>query len=614
MNYLLDGRSLQPAECILQVKEADNSGAYMQAADYAETSLALLDDVLGDTDRITLQYYLVRSVVRSGAADRAANLFQKFHLAEQNDVDILALWPRILKEQALRLIGSKRKAMFYKAAEAYEGIYRRTGNYYPAVNAATLFRMSDQNDRSREMAQATFDAIDGEADSYWKSATLAEASIVSGNAAKAKEYIESAAQLRKPNAFAEVSTTLRQLKLLCRYAGMDLSVLDALKQPGVLFFAGHIISPPGMSGRFLASEEEKVATQISEFFDGNTIGFAFGSLASGADILIAEECIRRNIELHVALPFKKNDFIKFSVEPSGLNWIERFEHVFKHIEQKENFGQSSITYASDGAYLGDDSLFGYCSDLAMGQAIVRAQSLEADSQMLAIYDRKGGPGFGTNANLERWQELGLLASIISPKGDSEPKAEKASRIKEQQFPSRQPRALIFGDVTNFSKIDEELLPAFHCNFMKKLSNVLLCCGDNVLYSNSWGDAIFAVFEDPVTAARCSIEFQKEIKLIDFAGTGLPSDLSLRLSAHYGPVFQGTDYIRDEMTFFGSEVTRAARIEPITPPGEIYVTEAFASALVLQRQKEFQCDYMGKLSTAKNYGDMKLYVLRQTGLV
>ena len=32
---------------------------------------------------------------------------------------------------------------------------------------------------------------------------------------------------------------------------------------------------------------------------------------------------------------------------------------------------------------------------------------------------------------------------------------------------------------------------------------------------------------------------------------------------------------------GSHVSRTARIEPVTPPGEVYVTEAFAAALELQ---------------------------------
>ena len=30
------------------------------------------------------------------------------------------------------------------------------------------------------------------------------------------------------------------------------------------------------------------------------------------------------------------------------------------------------------------------------------------------------------------------------------------------------------------------------------------------------------------------------------------------------------------TYIGSQVSRAARIEPVTPPGQIYVTEQFAA--------------------------------------
>ena len=100
---------------------------------------------------------------------------------------------------------------------------------------------------------------------------------------------------------------------------------------------------------------------------------------------------------------------------------------------------------------------------------------------------------------------------------------------------------------------------------------------------------------------------------DFRADGIPTDLSLRLGGHFGPVFCGKDYIRKEPTYFGSHVTKAARIEPVTPPGELYVTEAMAAALALSENDTIDCDYVGPVPLAKNYGEMRMYVLRERAL-
>ena len=61
---------------------------------------------------------------------------------------------------------------------------------------------------------------------------------------------------------------------------------------------------------------------------------------------------------------------------------------------------------------------------------------------------------------------------------------------------------------------------------------------------------------------------------------------------------------------GSHVSRTARIEPVTPPGAVYVTEAFAAALVLSGPRELACDYVGHMPAAKGYGRLRMYRLRR----
>ena len=85
---------------------------------------------------------------------------------------------------------------------------------------------------------------------------------------------------------------------------------------------------------------------------------------------------------------------------------------------------------------------------------------------------------------------------------------------------------------------------------------------------------------------------------------------MRLGGHFGPVSSGVDPILKAPSFFGAHVSKAARIEPITPPGEVYVTEHFAAKLALDPKNEFECEYVGEIPMAKDYGNLRMYLLRR----
>ena len=72
----------------------------------------------------------------------------------------------------------------------------------------------------------------------------------------------------------------------------------------------------------------------------------------------------------------------------------------------------------------------------------------------------------------------------------------------------------------------------------------------------------------------------------------------------------TDPAMGATNFFGAHVSSAARIEPITPEGCVYVTEHFAAALAVEARDEFSCDNVGTDPEAKGYGDLAMYLLRQ----
>ena len=136
-------------------------------------------------------------------------------------------------------------------------------------------------------------------------------------------------------------------------------------------------------------------------------GFAYGSLASGADILWAEALLARGSELHVVLPFARQEFIDSSVAPAGEDWVERFE--------KCEAAAATVRYATDDAYLGDDVLFRYASELAMGLALLRARYLDAEIRQLAVWDGDpAGGAAGTAVDVATWRRTGRAVTVISP--------------------------------------------------------------------------------------------------------------------------------------------------------------------------------------------------------
>jgi class 3 adenylate cyclase len=171
------------------------------------------------------------------------------------------------------------------------------------------------------------------------------------------------------------------------------------------------------------------------------------------------------------------------------------------------------------------------------------------------------------------------------------------------------RAVLFADMRGFSKLADEQYVRFDETVMAAFARVLEGA-DGVASVNTWGDALAVVLDDVVAAANCALRLQEEMASLDLVSVGLPEHLALRLGAHLGPVLPSFDAVRGVPTFTGSHVSRTARIEPVTPPGAIYVTSAFAAALLLGGRDELACDYVGHMPAAKDWGRLRMYRLRR----
>jgi len=100
-----------------------------------------------------------------------------------------------------------------------------------------------------------------------------------------------------------------------------------------------------------------------------------------------------------------------------------------------------------------------------------------------------------------------------------------------------------------------------------------------------------------------------ITTINWQEKGLPADLTLRIALHAGPAYEFDDPITNTRSFSGTHVNRAARLEPVTPLGQVYGSEEFAALAATQARQDFICDYVGQVPMAKGYGTLRTYHVR-----
>lgn len=176
------------------------------------------------------------------------------------------------------------------------------------------------------------------------------------------------------------AATRRQLRLVCAAQDLDAAaVLAPLAPPSAIHYTGHRIVLGDDRG-FAQRDERRIAAEIAAGLERHAVGFGYGALASGADILFAEALLARPAELHVVLPFDREEFIAVSVAPAGEGWLGRYHAALDRAH--------SVTMATDDRYLGHDELFAFASQIAMGLAALRARYVDGPVRQLAVWNRR----------------------------------------------------------------------------------------------------------------------------------------------------------------------------------------------------------------------------------
>lgn len=567
-----------PIDATVAARAALARGDLIATYDLAQTALAR-------DGGLAAAYLLVLALARMGDTAAARAHYAARGLDVARDVDSRALGARLAKDAAEALTGAERARAYAAASAAYAAIHDDTGDAFPGINAASLALLSGEAGAARERAAGLLEALPEPTD-FWGAATRTEALLLLGRDAEAETAIRAALTLPGCNPGAR-STTARQFELLA-HAGLDAlgRVRAALKPPVTLFYCGHMFLPD-------ADVEAELAAHIDAVLDATPVAVAYGALACGTDILVAERLLARGVELNVVLPYPADQFAALSVDPGGRGWRARFDTTLA--------AATSVHVASPIGDIGDPAAFSYSSNIAMGLTRLRARQIGGPAQLLAVWDGQAARGIaGTAVDVAAWQSAGG-ETIILGADRLDRRLDRPRLPAAYDGPARAVMAVVFADVPGFARLTEVELPPFWRDVMGTVARVLDAHAGSVKSRNSWGDALFAVVDGSAVAAELVLSLQEALARL---GTGA----TLRVGVHYGAMFATPDPITGLPTFYGSEVARAARIEPVTPPGQVYVTESFAAALAMSAPDRFTCRYVGRVALAKDYGTFPMYRL------
>ena len=573
---------------------------------------------------LQVRYYAVLALARAGAGGQAERELRDGGLQAAVDgprgdrvnarlaEDISALRARLAKDRAMRASGPGRTLEAATAARLYEAVYRQWTSGYACINAATMWILAGERPRAQDLATAALRLAvasrprRGQA-RYWQQATIAEAHLLLGNPALCSAALTRARQA-SPSGYGDWSATRRQLLGICDVLGIDHSVVRPLIPPAVMHYSGHMLQEGAGAGLAGNTAEMgplmRLENAVRSRLDALDIGFAYGALACGADIIVAEAALARGAELHVVLPFDADEFRAVSVLPGGQTWGPRYDRCLELA--------ASVSVTTDGEHLGDDVLFAHGARVAMGLALAQARFLGAPVHQLAVWDSSDGNAVaGTHVDLEAWRGTGHTTDVVVlPRG--------ARRLRRPAPRPRSPRpgtgrrtlAMLFGDIRGFGRLSDRVMPNFVDGVLGPLGQVLHQHRLMDLSLSSSGDGFFAAFGDVGAAAECALQLQHRFSGLRLEDLGLPPFLGLRIGGHVGAVYELTDPISEKTNYYGLQVTRTARIEPRTPEGEVYVTAAFAALVELGGNRGFACEYVGHMPTAKEHGVLPMYVLKR----
>jgi hypothetical protein len=509
------------------------------------------------------------TAARAGAIDHAWSMF----LAGGFDTLIgdpaaLAVKGRLLKEKALRAVGDARARNFADAAAAYAEADRIAPQPYTRANVAALSLLAGNVEHGRAMAGDLLAWLERESDipetPYYLAAARAEALLVRADVAGAEHALAEAIE-REPAAWEDHAVTLHQMRRIAAAQGLALPWLARFQPPHSLHYAGHL----GIGDKDAGPLREAVDRVLR----AERIGFAYGALAAGAEIVIAEQVLHAGAELHLILPTDAANFAQQSVTRYGGDWGERFEACLAAATSIRIASHVSGRYEPLATYL--------AGDLAMGAAVLNAGHLASEAVQLLVIDEGPGPfgdGTGTGTMGARWQATGRTQHLV--------RAPRTARIVASGHkdhsgrPDRRLAAMLHITFDGLDALDEgrfaDALDEIVAPFRRKIAGLPI----KPALTLPSGNARLVVFPDTDSAWAYA-------KLL--LAEPLPRH-PLRIGGH----FALAHWLEEPAALVGHGVAELSTIAAAAMPGVLTVSEAMAWSLFVSPSEDLRAEPVGEI--------------------
>ncbi len=131
--------------------------------------------------------------------------------------------------------------------------------------------------------------------------------------------------------------------------------------------------------------------------------------------------------------------------------------------------------------------------------------------------------------------------------------------------------VILTDIEKYSSLKDADLKIYYNRIIPIIFEELKNYKDSAIIWNTWGDAIFAIYDKAETAINMALAYRDAFNKLDFNQFGIKK-LNPRIAGNFGEFELIFDPVSGKSNVHGTLVNLTARIEPVTSPGEIFVTK------------------------------------------
>ncbi len=188
------------------------------------------------------------------------------------------------------------------------------------------------------------------------------------------------------------------------------------------------------------------------------------------------------------------------------------------------------------------------------------------------------------------------------------KAVEMTAAGREELPNEVVNAtVLFADIVGFTRLSENMHPLAVIEMLNlalgMVANALVRHGGTI--DKYMGDAVFALFDDPLKAVAAAVEIQNlYIELNSMRELHDQPPIEMRIGIHSGKVIMGNigNAERLDWTAIGDVVNTASRIEQNSSGGQVLISDSTYSMIheKVEWQREMQISVKGKVEQLKVY--------------